>query len=50
MWVSCHTGIARNEKADKYVDLATKNIPSPTINNIPTSDIKNYIKNKILSS
>lgn len=47
MQVPYHTD---NEKADKYADLATKNIPNPTINNIPFNDIKNSINQKILSS
>lgn len=33
-------GIAGNEMADKYADLATNNILTSTINNIPSNDIK----------
>jgi len=49
MWVPFHTGIAGNERAEKYTDLATKNIPTLTLNNIPSNDILNSIKKKILS-
>jgi hypothetical protein len=49
MWVPFHIGIAENEIADKYADIATKNIPTPKINNISSNDIINSIKKKILS-
>jgi len=46
MWVSPYYGITANEKTEKYADLTKKNIPNITINNILTSDIKNYIYKK----
>lgn len=48
MWVSSHTGIACNEKADKYIDLATEYILNPKIKIIFTNDIKNCIKKILL--
>jgi len=50
MWISSHTGIAGNERADKYADLATKNIKTPTLKFKlhPSNDIINSIDKKIL--
>lgn len=45
MWIQSHTGIAGNEKAYKYPDLATKHILNPTIKRISTNYIKISIKN-----
>jgi len=48
MWVPSHIGIAAgNKRADKYyADLTTKNIPTSTLNNIPSNDIINTINIK----
>ena len=40
MWVSSHISTVGNENTDNYVDQATKTILNPTINNVPTNDIK----------
>ncbi|KAE9530844.1 hypothetical protein AGLY_011306 [Aphis glycines] len=46
--IPSHIGIVGNEKADKYADQSMKYFQNLTINNVPTNDIQNSIKQKIL--
>lgn len=48
IWPSSLIGIAGNVKADQLVDNKTKTILNPTINNIPTNDIKISFRKEIL--
>lgn len=46
MWVPSYIGIACNEMANKYADIATKTILHPTITDIQDKDINKSIRNK----